>query len=462
MLAGAAVVLVVLVAAGPASLSAQRARPAAEPALADALALVDAFEAQVVSLVAKVRPAYIQVAGGSGVIVSPDGYALTNHHVVGTRHFNVRLPDGRVLPGYNVAADSRGDLALLRIDAGGEPLPYVPIGDSTALRRGQLALAIGNPFTYTQVGRGSVTVGVISAINRYQGGYNDAIQIDARVNPGNSGGPLITLAGEVVGIIGRIATRRTFGRRINTGIGYAIPTHQAVRFAQRAREAGGPIVARGVIQGLRFGADGEGRAIVRSVADGSDAAAMGLRAGDIIREIDGMPTPSALRAAGALGGYPPFVRLPIVVERAGSRVDLRVQLAPSETTSQGPIFPGDADAAYTVPALPDRVAPFALPEPRLRAFLGVRIDTDKDPDVAGAPVSSVIEASPAELAGIKKGDRIRRINGIEIDSVDDLQAAVESLSAGDKVVIEYERRYVWIVSRTFRKEITLGLYPDRP
>ena len=207
-----------------------------------ALELAEQLEDQVAGAIARAIPAYIRISlgggGGSGVIISPDGYALTNHHVAGDLNPLVTLSDGRSFRAINIGYDPRGDITLLKIEHD-EPLAYAESGASDKITVGAKAFALGNPFLFVdgRSSRPTVTLGNISAIGRYQQGYSAAIQTDARVNPGNSGGPLFTMDGKVVGIIGRIAVRRTFGTRINTGIGFAIPINQAMRFVHRDRKS---------------------------------------------------------------------------------------------------------------------------------------------------------------------------------------------------------------------------------
>jgi S1-C subfamily serine protease len=181
--------------------------PATPPARSDDAKLLDAYSAAVVAAVESVGPAVVKIdvgrSAGSGVIFTPDGFVLTNSHVLDrARTAKVVLPDGRSMRGDLVGRDADGDLAVLRVtDQGGRPLPWATLGDSGNVRVGQIAIAIGNPFGFHH----SVTAGVVSALGRSLRSRSgrvirDIIQTDASLNPGNSGGPLVTTSGEVIGI----------------------------------------------------------------------------------------------------------------------------------------------------------------------------------------------------------------------------------------------------------------------
>jgi len=176
----------------------------------------------------RVRPAFVFIGGGSGVIVRPDGLMLTNDHVIGRkRSFTVRIGDGRSFRAKVLGSDPVGDVAALKLEVPtGQTVPHLELGDSDALRVGDEALAVGNPFALGVLDQApTFTVGIISALNHTQGSYAECIVTDAEVNPGNSGGPLVTMDGEVVGIVTAIlnpTSARTF-----LGIGFAVPIENA-------------------------------------------------------------------------------------------------------------------------------------------------------------------------------------------------------------------------------------------
>jgi len=229
---------------------------------------------------------------GSGVVVSPEGYILTNKHVVGDARADVSvvLPDKRELQAKIIGVDEMTDIALLKIDA--RPLPVLPWGDSSKLKVAEWVLAIGNPFQLNQ----TVTLGIVSAVGRSLGGnlagYEDFIQTDAAINPGNSGGALINARGELVGINTAIFSE-TGGYQ---GIGFAVPSNLARHVMDDLLKYGE--VQRGTIPGIMIvplttqiaeylGAPNTRGALVNEMSRNSDAYAAGLRPGDIIIEFNG-------------------------------------------------------------------------------------------------------------------------------------------------------------------------------
>lgn len=261
--------------------------------------LLDAYSEAVIHAVETVAPAVVKIevrgAGGSGVIFTPDGFLLTNHHVVDRgAPLQVVLPDGRSMRGDVVGQDPHTDLAVVRVtEHGGEPLPWATFGDSRSIRVGQIAIAIGNPYGFSH----SVTAGVVSALGRSLRGrsgrvMDDIIQTDASLNPGNSGGPLVTSSGEVIGI-------NTAMILPAQGLCFAIASNTARFVASR-------LIRDGRIRRGYIGIGGQNtpipRAIARahhlavssgvvvgSVEPNSPAAAAGVKDGDVIIAFDGEP-----------------------------------------------------------------------------------------------------------------------------------------------------------------------------
>lgn len=203
----------------------------------DALKAALRLEKLIESTAARVVPAFVFVGGGSGVLISSDGWFLTNHHVAGERpDWQVTLPGGFIYKAEVVGYDVSGDICLCKIK-NAKDLPYVELGDSDVIRPGEGVIAVGNPFMLGSMDfQPTVSFGVVSAMHRFQQNYADAIQTDAAVNPGNSGGPLFTIDGKLIGINGRIDTR--FRNRVNTGIGLAIPINQIKNFMRVLKKGG--------------------------------------------------------------------------------------------------------------------------------------------------------------------------------------------------------------------------------
>jgi len=307
------------------------------------LTKVRSFEAKLEGLIARLSSSVVTVgavvddedglpikSGGSGVIVDADGYVLTNDHVTeGQSEAQVGFSDGRVVTAHVVARDRQGDLALLRVEASG--LVSATFGESEGLRPGQRVLAMGNPFGLagdTHVP--AATLGIVSATQRFIGGskvYGEAIQIDAPVNPGNSGGPLFDLEGRLVGINGRISVRGA--SRHNVGVGYAIPLHQILLVLDDLKA--GRDVERGYL-GVRFLTQKQGEGVVvREVLPQTPASRAGLRAGDRILSVSGggvgqRQITQPVRLQNALSILPAGTEVELDLERDGRKQTVKVRL----------------------------------------------------------------------------------------------------------------------------------------
>ncbi len=268
--------------------------------------------------------------GGSAVVVSPEGEALTNFHVsspAGT-YMQCSLADGRMLDAVLVGLDPVGDMALIRLlktsddDADFTAAEFVP---SESVRVGDYAMAIGNPFLLATNLKPTVTVGIISGTGRYQypSGtlleYGNCFQTDASINPGNSGGPLYDAAGRLIGIIGRASFEKR--GRVNVGVGYAISGDQSQNFIGSLRT--GRIVDHATL-GATVSTDAEiGGAVVSNILESSDAYRRGLRYGDEILRIDNRMVQTANEVQNRLAIYPARWRVPITVRPAGQRGETR-------------------------------------------------------------------------------------------------------------------------------------------
>jgi putative serine protease PepD len=307
-------------------------------------------DGSIAGIAAKVSPSVVSIqvdAGansgtGSGFIIKPDGYILTNNHVVaagadgGT--ITVNFSDSSSLPARIVGRDSSYDLAVIKVDKTG--LPAVTLGNSDGVVVGDLAIAIGSPLGL----EGTVTAGIVSALNRPvtageqgQGGTGDtsfinAIQTDAAVNPGNSGGPLVNAAGEVVGVNSAIATLGNGGGQSGSiGLGFAIPVNQAKRIAEELISTGTstkPVI--GVRLDMQY--TGEG-ARVASVTAGSAAEKAGIQDGDVITEFNGKPVSDATALIVDIRSMKPGDEVPVTVERNGAAQDLTVTLGSDSSSN---------------------------------------------------------------------------------------------------------------------------------
>jgi len=267
--------------------------------------------------------------GGSGVVISPDGYAVTNFHVVQPcgPAMKCAMADGNLYDAVIVGLDPVGDIALIKL-LGRTDFPYASFADSDTVIVGDAAIVIGNPFMLATDFRPSVSMGIISGTNRYQfpAGtfleYTDCLQTDAAVNPGNSGGPLFNDRGEIIGIIGRCSFEKR--GRVNVGIGYAVSSNQVQYFLGDLKS--GRIVDHATLNAV-VSTDREGRAIVDNVLSISDAYRNGLRYNDQIIRFAGRMVDSANTLKNLVGIFPKDWRLPVTVRgRDGTRHEMLIRL----------------------------------------------------------------------------------------------------------------------------------------
>lgn len=292
-------------------------------------------EAERVAVIARAKQAAVAIfaatgqGGGSGVIISPDGYALSNFHVTKGAGDVMKcgLSDGRLYDAVIVGLDPVGDVALIKL-LGREDFPSATLGDSDSLRVGDWVFAVGNPFLLATDFEPTVTYGIVSGTHRYQypAGtlleYADCIQTDASINPGNSGGPLFDSRGLLVGINGRASFEKR--GRVNVGVGYAISINQIRNFLGCLRA--GRIVDHATL-GARVISQEEGRVIVGDILESSDAYRRGLRYGDEIVRFAGRPIHTVNAFKNALGIYPRGWRVPLVYRRGGETHEVLVRLA---------------------------------------------------------------------------------------------------------------------------------------
>ena len=356
---------------------------------------------------------------GSGVIVSADGYILTNHHVIdGAQDIRVELNDGRQFTAKVVGSDQPSDLAVLKVEATG--LPVLPLGDSDRARVGDVALAVGNPLGIGQ----TVTSGIVSAKGRTtglsDGSFEDFIQTDAAINRGNSGGALVNTSGELIGINSQIFSP-TGG---NIGIGFAIPSNMAKDVMGQLIKTGR--VRRGMlgvnIQNLTadlassLGLNQARGAIVSGVQAGGPADRAGVRRGDIITAFNGTPVSDNNTLRNAVARTQPGSTATLTVSRDGREQQLRVTLAelPGNTArggreeSNGPREDTGGLGVNVQPLSPALVERFNL----------------KDA-TQGLVITEVTPAGPAAEAGLQPGDVIEEVNRRPVRTVAELQAALK-------------------------------------
>jgi serine protease Do len=359
-----------------------------------------------------------QQAMGSGVVVSADGYILTNHHVIdGADAVRVDFTDGRQMTAKVIGTDAPSDLALLKVDATG--LATVPMGDSNAVHVGDVVLAVGNPLNVGQ----TVTMGIVSAKGRStpggDGAYEDFLQTDAPINHGNSGGALVNMRGELVGINSQIVSNTD----AYIGIGFAIPSNMARRVMDDLRTTG--TVTRAQLgvnvqtvdadMAASLGLKQPGGVIVSGVTPGSAAEKAGLKRGDIIQSLNGQPVRDMNTLRNRIADSTPNANAELVVLRDGAERTITARLDVASPRTRAGEAERDADGADQT-SLGVAVAPLT---PQLASRLGVPEQTK------GLVVQDVAEDGRAVVAGIRPGDVIQEVNRQPVGSVAELRAALK-------------------------------------
>jgi serine protease Do len=356
----------------------------------------------------------VQRGVGSGFIISGDGYVLTNAHVVdGADEVYVTLTDNREFKASLLGADARTDVALLKIDGAG--LPRLTLGDSGKIRVGEWVIAIGSPFNLEN----TVTAGIISAKSRDTGDYLALIQSDVAVNPGNSGGPLINMRGEVIGINSQIAT---LSGGYN-GISFAVPIAEAIRVANQLKTFGK--VTRGRI-GVQIGevdkevAESLGLKAARGaqvslVEPGGPAERSGIKPGDIILKFNGVPIERSSDLPRLVGGATVGARATVTIWRRGVQQDFPITVVELEDDKSSAAARSKAPPPERQPG---NVLGLTVSE------LGARRKTE-----LGLSSGVVVESSagPAARAGLQQGDLILQVNAIEIRDPRQFEAVVAQL-----------------------------------
>ncbi|MEX2174435.1 MAG: trypsin-like peptidase domain-containing protein [Pirellulaceae bacterium] len=295
--------------------------------------VLDAQEQRIVAIARATQSAVAVFAnggsgGGSGVVITPDGYALTNFHVVqpAGNYMKCSMSDGKLYDAVIVGIDPVGDVALIKL-LGRDDFPAATMADSDAVQVGDWCFAVGNPFLLATDFQPTVTYGIVSGVHRYQPPagtlleYADCIQTDASINPGNSGGPLYDARGDLIGINGRGSFEKR--GRVNVGVGYAISINQIKKFLGCLRA--GRIVDHATL-GATVSASDDGRVMVSNILESSDAYRRGLRYDDEIVSFGGRPIGTVNGFKNALGIYPKGWRVPLVLRRDGQEQEIHVRL----------------------------------------------------------------------------------------------------------------------------------------
>jgi serine protease Do len=386
-------------------------------------------------------PDFKQQGQGSGFIIHPDGYALTNHHVVeGADKIQVRVGQNPELVNATVVGDDpRTDVALIKLEGKRSDWPAIPLGDSDVLQVGDIVVAIGNPFGLSQ----SVSMGILSARGRRdvapsgRRGLYDFLQTDASINPGNSGGPLLNVNGEVIGINSAINAAAQ-------GIGFAIPINLVKKLIPELKKSGRVSrawigvaiqkVDQSVAKGL--GLDHPRGALVSSVVEKSPGYKAGLKPGDVITKFDGKPIDDAsdLPLLAGMSGVGRTVALELVRDGELRSAKVTLEAAP------------DDDEDERITGRKNGGSPSDMQNP---GKIGVRVDTlddqyrqrlDLPGKVKGAIIVDVARAGVAADAGLQPGDVVTSVNGQPVQNARAFVDALDKVASGGLVKLIVVRR----------------------
>lgn len=382
-----------------------------------------------------------QQSGGSGFIISPDGYILTNNHVIeGASKVQVRYGDrDEIAEAKIIGRDPSTDLALIKITVD-KQLPIVKLGDSDTIRVGDWAIAIGNPFQFER----TLTVGVISAKNRALGisqatsSFENFIQTDAAINFGNSGGPLLNIQGEVIGI-------NTAIRAAAQNLGFATPINIAKELLPQLKDKGK--VTRGYLgvyirdvtpdQKEAFKLSSIDGAFVHQVDDGP-AEKAGVKPGDVVIKVDNVDVKQTRDLIDYVSSKTPGTSVKLVVIREGQKKTLTAKVGERPAVGE----PGSDEGSQATPPAREKIG-ISIQDPSPSATRAFGIPEDAQ----GVVVTNVKEVSPAADAGLAPGDLISEVNGQKVRTSEQFRVAVDKLKSGD-----YLRLYVTRYGRGNRSQ----------
>ncbi len=373
-----------------------------------------------------------QLSGGTGFLIEPDGYILTNNHVIeGADKVEVKVGDKDDYKAKVVGRDPATDLALLKIE-GTKPFPTVRLGDSDKIRVGEWVMAIGDPLNFDK----SVTVGVLSGKGRYAGlsratsAFENLLQTDAAINFGNSGGPLVNVNGEVVGINTAIS-------RFAQNIGFAVPINVAKRLLPQLKKGK---VVRGFlgvnIESVNkkwqeaYGLKAAEGALVQSVEKGKPADKAGLKYGDVVTRVDDVTVKTNRDLIDYVSSKAPGAKITIGYIRDGKEQTAVATLETRPEDGEKPAAEGEEEGATSR----QKMLGLEIDDltPRARRAYGIDKDTSK-----GVVITHVKPVSPAADGNLQEGDVILEVNGTAVGSVDEMQAAIKKAPKG-----KYIRFYV--------------------
>ena len=378
------------------------------------------------------------VALGSGFIIDPSGYVVTNNHVVGnSEKITVMFQDNSRHQAKVVGRDEKTDIALLKID-GNDRLPFVTWGDSNESKVGDWVVAVGNPFSLG----GTVTAGIISALGRNinEGPYDDFIQLDAPINRGNSGGPTFNLSGEVIGI--NTAIYSPSGGSV--GIGFAVPSNTAKSVVAQLKESGH--VTRGwlgvaiqsitpaIAKSLGMNPDEPTGALVATVTANSPAAKAGLKPGDVILTANGQPVKSVHDLPRLVASMPPGQKLELNIRRGGKDMNLAATTAEMPQEQQAANAQSSGEEKGPTPSATGLGLQLAAIDQSLRREFRI------PKDVEGAVVTKVASDSPAAALGIEPGDVIVSVDQQPVKSPQEAAEKLKEASANGNILLLLNRK----------------------